>query len=183
MEPEPTNPKVLSAERRFLALCREEGIDAEPGPFSIRVEKSRRRLLLLRDGQPVREYPVIIGRCPEGHKVREGDRRTPIGSYYLCYRNPDSRFHLFMGLSYPNERDARAGLSEGVIDREKYEEIAAAIARRQRPDWYTPLGGEVGIHGGGINRPGTAGCIALRDEDIEELWGATEIGTPVEIVE
>ena len=138
--------------------------------------------MLYFDDQPIKEYAVRISQCPDGPKQREGDRRTPEGNYYICYRNNESRFHLFMGLSYPNDHDARTGLEEGLISREKCQEIAEAVSTKARPDWYTPLGGEVGIHGGGINRKGTLGCIALENEDIEELWAATTHGTSVEIV-
>jgi murein L,D-transpeptidase YafK len=181
--PETVERKLESARQRFLRLCQEAGVAADPLKSAIRVEKSRRRLILLCGGRVLKEYPVVVGACPVGHKKREGDKRTPVGDYYICYRNPESRFHLFMGLSYPNEADARAGLAEGVIDQRKYEEIADTVARKDRPDWYTPLGGEVGIHGGGTSRPGTAGCMALRNEDVEELWGATALGTPVVIVD
>ena len=157
--------KLEAAEHSFLRLCEEHGLPADRARASLRVEKSRRRLSLLLDGSQLRSYPVIIGRSPSGHKRCEGDQRTPVGSYFICYLNPASRFHLFMGLSYPNAEDALAGLRTGMISEAKCREIADAIARREQPDWYTPLGGEVGIHGGGIHKPGTAGCIALHNED------------------
>lgn len=178
-----TEGKLEAAERSFSRLCEEHGRPPDRARASLRVDKSRRRLLLLFDGAPLRSYPVIIGKSPSGHKKREGDQRTPVGSYFICYLNPASRFHLFMGLSYPNAEDALVGLREGVISETKCREIADAIGRRERPDWYTPLGGEVGIHGGGIDKPGTAGCIAMQNADIEQIWGAAGLGTPVEIVD
>ncbi|MBI2192096.1 MAG: L,D-transpeptidase family protein [Planctomycetes bacterium] len=183
LNPAHTLPKLESAQSRYEALCKRLGRGLSPSRASLRVIKSARLLQLCEAGQPVCDYPVQIGLSPRGHKTREGDQRTPVGDYYICSRNPESRFHLFLGLSYPNNQDARAGLAAGLITEEKCREISQAIARHERPDWYTPLGGEVGIHGGGIERSGTQGCIALRDEDIEEVWAATLLGTPVEVRE
>jgi murein L,D-transpeptidase YafK len=181
--PSEHDAKEQSATERFLRLAREVHISPELGLASLRVEKARRRLLLLWGGRALREYEVIIGRSPLGHKEREGDQRTPVGRYAICYRNPRSRFHLFLGLNYPNEADALAGLARGQIDTAPCQRIADAIRRGECPDWHTPLGGEVGIHGGGVDRPGTLGCIAMRNEDVEEVWGATCLGTSVDIVE
>lgn len=175
--------KMDAARERFEQLCHLHGQPMDVAKVTLRIEKARRRLQLLHGNSIVKEYPVRIGQSPVGSKSREGDCMTPVGKYYICYRNPESRFHFFLGLSYPNAEDARAGLAAGLITEEKCREICAAISRKECPDWYTALGGEVGIHGGGIDRPGTLGCIALRDEDIEELWGATRLGTPVEILE
>lgn len=175
------NAKESSAAVRLEELSASLLCVIEPGLTAITILKSRGSLNLFCRDELLKEYSVIIGRNALGHKHREGDNKTPEGEYFICYRNAESRFHLFMGLSYPNENDARAALERGDIDPLKFQEIANCLKRRERPDWYTPLGGEVGIHGGGTHRKGTAGCIALSNEDVEEIWAATTVGTLVTI--
>lgn len=165
----------------YPQLCQTYGLAAAPHESRIAIVKSQRRLVLLHGEQQLAEIPIIVGRQPVGHKQREGDERTPEGDYYICYRNPESRFHRFLGLSYPSAEDAADALAQGVIDQSTHDSICSAIEAGKRPDWYTPLGGEVGIHGGGIDRAGTAGCIAMDNEWIECLWEATCLGTPVSI--
>jgi len=166
---------------RLEQLCASCSCAIEPKLTAITIQKSERSLKLICGQRVIKEYPVIIGRNVLGHKQREGDEKTPEGEYFICYRNAESRFHLFMGLSYPNENDVRAALDSGEIDQQKFQEIVNSLNRRERPDWYTPLGGEVGIHGGGVGRKGTAGCIALDNEDVEEIWAATTLRTSVTI--
>jgi len=165
----------------YGALCARHGLVPAPARTRLSISKPRRMLCLWQDDLLLAELPVIIGRQPVGHKEREGDLRTPEGAYYICLRNAESRFHRFLGLSYPSLPDADRGLALGMIDQATAERIREAIAAGECPEWYSPLGGEVGIHGGGIERDGTLGCIALRNDDIELLWDATVLGTPVQI--
>ena len=173
--------RVDAAIARFEKLCHEKEVPIDASLTSIVVRKSERRLYLFSGGVLLAEFPIRIGRVPHGHKQAEGDRRTPEGDYYICYLNPESSFHLFMGLSYPNAEDARAAYEEARISKGKCEEIEQAISGKDCPDWYTPLGGEVGIHGGGVKMYGTLGCIGLSNEDVESIWGSAQIGTPVKI--
>jgi len=153
-----------------------------PGRASIVVSKSARRLTLFVEGQEVFAARAALGRSAGGHKEREGDRRTPEGDYYVCTRNDRSRYRRFLGLSYPNLRDAEAGFKAGRITRAQRDAIAEAVRGRRRPPWDTPLGGEVGIHGSGSGRDWTLGCVAVDDPDIDVLWKACPLGTPVRIV-
>ncbi len=145
------------------------------------VIKSGRLLTLFVGDVPVKEYAIGLGTAPTGDKEREGDRRTPEGEFYLCYRNPTSRFHRFLGISYPSSDDADRGLRQGLISRDQYRAITTAHAARRQPPWDTPLGGEVGIHGGGSGLDWTWGCIALENAAIEELDRALPTGTRVTI--
>lgn len=130
------------------------------------IEKSARRLLAIRDGDVVREYRVALGFAPEGDKARQGDGRTPEGVFRIDRRNPGSAFHLSLGIDYPQPDD---------------------IARA-RDGGYDP-GGDIFIHGQPNRLAGlvtipydwTAGCIALSDSAIEELWRLAPVGTVVEI--
>jgi len=149
----------------------------------ILVEKRARRLTLLDAATPVRTYHVALGDSSLGDKQREGDRRTPVGEFYVCVKNPDSRFHLSLGLSYPNEEDAERGLRDGLISQAEHDAIVAAVRAGRRPPWDTALGGEIMIHGNGAGRDWTFGCIALDDADIDEIYDAVGLGTAVEVRE
>ncbi len=147
----------------------------------VRIEKSARRLLVFDGDRIAKTYRAASGSA-DGDKAREGDRRTPEGSFYICMKNPQSKYLLSLGLSYPNIEDAERGLADALIDRGQYERIISAIGRKAQPPWYTPLGGEIMIHGHGAATNWTAGCVALSNDDITELYRALPVGTPVEIV-
>ena len=153
-----------------------------PHVAHIVVEKAARRLRLLdAEGAMIAEYPIVIGRAAAGTKEVEGDRRTPEGDYFVCVKNPNSKFHLSLGLNYPNPLDARRGFAGGLITAEQLAAIETAEHERRRPPWDTPLGGEIFIHGHGDGRGGTAGCVAVSDAAIDEIYALVYVGTPVTI--
>ena len=78
-------------------------------PDLVLVEKSEKKLYLMRDGKILREYVIALGKNPVGHKVQEGDGRTPEGRYILDWRNPKSKFHRSIHISYPNESGPASG--------------------------------------------------------------------------
>jgi murein L,D-transpeptidase YafK len=132
------------------------------------VEKSARRLSIFRDGKRIKTYRIALGRNPAGPKQEEGDMKTPEGIYKIDSRNPQSSFHLALHISYPSDEDDRRASARGVS-----------------------AGSDIMIHGirngrgwiGAFHRWSnwTAGCIALTDEEIEELWRVTPDGTTIEI--
>jgi murein L,D-transpeptidase YafK len=126
------------------------------------VNKGRREMLLLRGQSVLRTYRVALGREPVGHKEREGDGRTPEGEYRIELKNPRSRYHLSLRISYPNERDRARAEQLGVDP-----------------------GGDIMIHGlkDGELRQGdwTQGCIAVTDAEMDEIWSLVAEGTPVRI--
>ncbi len=155
---------------------------ASPLPAArIVIDKQAHKLFLYSGERLIRVYPVKIGLNPVDDKVRQGDRCTPEGSYYVCTKNPRSRFHLSLGLSYPNIEDAKRGLRTRVINRAQYDAIVRKISQGRIPPWNTPLGGEIFIHGGAEAWDWTYGCIALTNKDIEELFRIIPNGTKVEI--
>ena len=149
----------------------------------IKIFKQERVLKLYVNGELTNSFRIGLGSSPIGDKNQEGDRRTPTGKYYICTRNDKSRFTLFLGINYPNIKDAARGLQNGLINQQTFEEIKYANERKLQPPWKTPLGGEVGIHGGGNSSDWTWGCIALSDDDIRTLWRYAQLKTPVEIYE
>jgi murein L,D-transpeptidase YafK len=136
-----------------------------PRASHIVVSKSNRVLELRAGATTLKRYRMHLGFMPEGHKQTSGDGRTPEGRYYIDRRNPRSDFHLSLGISYPNALD-----------------VARARAIGARP------GGDIFIHGGprrGVDRRGkdwTAGCIAVTDPEMEEIWSMVPTGTPITIL-
>ena len=132
------------------------------------VLKAPRRLLLLRGDHVLRDYEIALGRSPAGPKRHQGDGRTPEGRYRIDSRVADSRFHRALHISYPNEDDLDFARRAGVEP-----------------------GGDVMIHGlpdgerwiGDVHREfdWTNGCIALTDDEMNEIWELVDDGTPIEI--
>lgn len=145
------------------------------------VSKSARQLSLYSDGRVVRTYKIALGTNPVDDKVRQGDRSTPEGDFYVCVKNARSNFYLSLGLSYPNVEDAERGLRDKLISRAQRNTIVRAIQNKRRPPWDTALGGEIFIHGGGTDGDWTWGCVALANPDIKELFDAVPMGTSVRI--
>jgi murein L,D-transpeptidase YafK len=129
------------------------------------VSKTNRVLALMNGAETLKRYEVHLGFAPEGHKLRSGDGRTPEGRYYIDRRNPRSDFFLSLGVSYPNAID-----------------IARARAMGVRP------GGDIFIHGGPTRaadrrkKDWTAGCIAVSDQEMEEIWSMVPTGIPITIL-
>ena len=148
------------------------------------VVKKGARTLSLYDGPThlVKTYRVALGPQPTGPKQLEGDGATPEGDYYVTHANPRSKFHLSLGLSYPNAADAARGVSRGSITKTEGQAIVDAIDKRERPPQHTKLGGDIFLHGGGASTDWTAGCIALESKDIEELFARLPIGARVTIL-
>lgn len=144
---------------------------APPAPLAapvdrIVVEKRARRLTVYRDDSALRVYAITLGFAPVGNKERQGDGKTPEGTFRIDRRNAQSRFHLSLGLDYPQPAHAARAAAGGYS-----------------------AGGDIFIHG---QPPGlgarqrlagdwTAGCIAVSNAVIEELWRVTAIGTVVEV--
>ncbi|MGX5730166.1 L,D-transpeptidase family protein [Pseudoxanthomonas beigongshangi] len=129
---------------------------------AIRVYKAQRRMELLRDGRVISTYRIALGDAPLGHKRQQGDEKTPEGDYHISYRNPRSRFHLSLRISYPDEADRRQARAHGVDP-----------------------GGDIMIHGAtppGFRGDWTDGCIAVTNAEMDEIWRRVPVGTPIRIV-
>ncbi len=143
------------------------------------VTKGARRLELYSDGAVVRSYKIGLGLSPVEDKVRQGDRRTPEGEFYVFTKNDKSAFYLSLGLSYPNIEDAQRGLRDKLISRAQHDAIVSAIRRKATPPQNTALGGDIYIHGNGAGSDWTWGCVALENADMKELFEVIRVGTPV----
>ena len=142
---------------------------AEPAQADlVEVYKSERRLELRREGKLLKAYRVALGFAPLHHKEREGDGRTPEGSYTVDARNPRSAFHLSLRVSYPDDRD-----------------------RARAAELGAPPGGDIYIHGlpNGLRklwtphprRDWTTGCVAVTDAEMREIWSRVPTGVRVVI--
>ncbi len=163
-----------------------------PGELKVVIQKSRNVLTLYKGMTPVKSYWAVFGKGhSRGDKRRKGDKRTPEGEFYICTLNHSERFYKFMGISYPGLKHAEKGFRQGMITQSEYQEILKAHRERRQPPWETELGGAIGIHGrmlGAAVRPGarlenwTDGCIALNNEDVDEIYSVVSLGTPVIIM-
>jgi murein L,D-transpeptidase YafK len=145
------------------------------------VYKSKRKLELYSVGKLVRTYKVGLGLNPVPDKVRQGDRATPEGDFYVFTKNDKSAYYLSLGISYPNIEDAERGLRDGLISRAQHDAIVNAIKKKATPPQRTALGGDIYIHGNGASSDWTWGCVALENEDVKELFAVVSVGTPVSI--
>ncbi|MEW6116730.1 MAG: L,D-transpeptidase family protein [Nitrospirota bacterium] len=133
----------------------------------ILVIKSKRLMVLFRNDQVLRAYNITLGRNPKGHKTKQGDKRTPEGAYIIDYRNEKSRYYRSLHISYPNAADLLNAGSQGVAPGADImiHGLPNGIADRDIPltwDW-------------------TAGCIAVTNREMQEIWELVPDGTPIEI--
>lgn len=130
------------------------------------VTKGQRTMEAYSNGQLVKTYKISLGRNPLGDKQHQGDKRTPEGEYTISEKNPNSGFHKNLGVSYPNTTDKKEAQQLGLDP-----------------------GGEIKVHGlrNGFGFIGkfhrlfnwTAGCVAVTDDEIDELYRAVDLGTPI----
>ncbi len=144
----------------------------------IEINKGKRRLTAYIGGS-VSVYTVVLGFSPVGDKQLEGDGCTPEGQFYVCVKNPQSKFHLSLGISYPAPANAERALASGAIKNDEFDAILQAYVDGGMPPQKTALGGEIYIHGGGTEGDWTEGCIAMDNSEMEELFSLVEVGMPV----
>lgn len=151
------------------------------GESYILVYKARRILQLWQGEEMIGEYDIALGFEPVGHKGREGDGKTPEGEYYVCMKNPNSKYYLSLGVSYPGIPDAQRGLERGLITQDEHDKIVRAIDSGGTPPWNTALGGQIMIHGCGSHADWTEGCIAVENQMMDILWESCNVGTQIVI--
>jgi murein L,D-transpeptidase YafK len=172
---------TLAVAAYFILAQSKETVNELKNPRIV-IKKQARTLEVFEDDKLVKSMKLVLGFAPVGDKEVEGDGKTPEGEFYVFTKNSESRFHLSLGLSYPSKSDAERGLKANLISREEFDAINKAIDENGMPPQKTRLGGEIYIHGGGTDRDWTDGCIALRNEDITELFALIPKGAKVTIV-
>lgn len=156
----------------ILALVFFFPVSAEAAQFKtvdkIVIHKKAKKMKVYHQNKLIQVYKIALGFSPKGHKLQAGDGKTPEGKYQIIAKNPKSRFHLSLKISYPNAQDKIKAYHAGVSP-----------------------GGDIMIHGIGKNgwlgslhtkSDWTLGCIAVTNEEIAELYHATSVGTLVEIL-
>ena len=167
-------PKAIGGKRPTFTPAEDTLLHDRPLPAGLMVDsivaqKAKRLLIVYSRKRPIKAYRVALGDAPVGHKHFEGDEKTPEGLYHIDGKNPHSQAHKSLGISYPNAADK------------------AYAARHGQPP-----GGLVKIHGiwngqGHIGKAHllddwTNGCIAITDEEIDELYDRVKVGIPVLIL-
>jgi murein L,D-transpeptidase YafK len=132
------------------------------------VLKKERTLQLLSKEKIIKTYKIALGGDPIGPKTRLGDHKTPEGIYVLDFRNPHSQFYRSIHVSYPSPRDRAEAHKNGVSP-------GGDIFVHGLPNGYRFVGAAHRLH------DWTDGCVAVTDEEIEEIWAAVPDGTPIEI--
>ncbi len=153
------------------------------------VETEPRVLKIMLGNDEVEVFPrVAIGRHGADFDKAHGDKKTPLGEYRIGWVNENSKFHRFLGLTYPNIDNAKRAFRDGLIGEETVRTIMRAEMEEGVPPQNTPLGGQIGIHGlGAADREihdtfdWTSGCIALTNEEIDRLSKWIKKGTLVVI--
>ncbi|MDB5666799.1 L,D-transpeptidase family protein [Cypionkella sp.] len=141
-----------------------------PEITSIQVQKANRKMYLLHNSKVIKQYDIGLGGVPIGDKEFEGDMKTPEGIYFISHRNPNSAYHLSLAISYPNDEDRANAELLGM-----------------------PPGGDIMIHGGPPRKANgkkrkvssvdwTAGCIAVTDDEVENIYAMVKPGTPIQIL-
>jgi murein L,D-transpeptidase YafK len=133
----------------------------------ITIHKSQRKMVVYRGGTALKTYKIALGRAPVGDKIRQGDNRTPEGHFRINRRNAGSKFHLSLGLDYPQAADLKRAAAGGYN-----------------------AGGDIMIHGQPNSVPTgyimsgdwTAGCIAVTNAEIAEIFTATKMGATVDVM-
>ena len=166
-------------EQKLLAA----GLSRELFNPMILIRKRSREMLVLSDDIVVATYPVGNGRDTIGIKLNASDQKTPEGQYYICSKDPENRFHLFMQINYPSPDDAKRGAVQQIIKPGEETKIEAAWEKNACPPTDTALGGPLGIHGFGAESSWTTdGSISMHNIHIEELFWNIATGTSVAIL-
>lgn len=148
--------------------AKSNSVNVEDSIDLVKVDKSARKMYLIRNGQIVRKYRVSLGDSPKGHKQQEGDERTPEGLYILDYKKEDSSFYRAMHINYPNDQDlakaAKLGVNPGgqIMIHGQKNNTAPVRTYSKRSDW-------------------TNGCIALSNSEMDEFMSLVSSGTPIHI--
>jgi len=155
---------------------------------SIIIEKRNRKLFLMDKNEVIKSYKVVLGRSPVGNKVKEGDNKTPEGKYYIDNKNPQSKYHLSLHISYPNKEDRKRAKKQGVDPgrdimihglpnnisdyMNKMKSVNLDFVADTSNDFLSWLL---------MKFDWTRGCVALTNENIEEIYDLVDMKTPVYI--
>lgn len=149
-----------------LAACAPSKFKTYDGPpvTQVIVKKGERKMYMMSGNRAIKVYDIGLGFAPMGHKQFEGDGKTPEGLYTIDRRNPNSTYHLSIGVSYPNTQD---------------QALAAAVGRSAGSDIFIHGQGPEGRALSQRRQDWTAGCIAVTDDEAEDIYAMVRDGTPI----
>jgi murein L,D-transpeptidase YafK len=161
--------------------------------YDLVIFRASQELKVMSGNQVVKLFHIAYGKGGQGAKRTLGDKKTPLGVYKIIKFKGNSKFHYFMQLDYPNLLDAWYGYKNKIISATEFKNIATAIKHNKIAPQDTKLGGYIGIHGLGNTTDQklaihsetnwTQGCIAITNEEINDLKKYVTIGTRVIINE
>jgi len=172
-----------------LLVASSTGSTVLAGEIRVFIDTKSDTLQVMNGDRVVKIYEnIAIGRYGKTYFKIRGDNKTPLGKFRVGWTNKKTRYHRFLGLTYPDLPAADRALVDGRIDEAQWQAIRRAAEAGEVPSQNTPLGGMIGIHGIGDGDRAvhsefnwTNGCVALTNEEIDELMQWVKIGTPVEI--
>ncbi|QUY42958.1 murein L,D-transpeptidase family protein [Acaryochloris marina] len=169
----PVGDGLINGDQAIATLMNLSTLDSEK--ITLLIEKSKFRLTVYYDQKPLKSYPVVLGSAPTGDKLREGDRKTPEGLFQIQDKYPHPSWSKFLWINYPTADSWRKHLD----------------AKRQgKIKVSDTVGSEIGIHGVPVGsnhlvdqrQNWTWGCISLKNQDVDELYGVVSKGTWIEIL-
>lgn len=159
--------------------------------LKIIIDRSSYRLQIYSGNTLIKSYKTVFGKNPSKIKTSANDLVTPIGEYQVCAIENNHKYHKYLQLNYPNEKDAAEALKRGYINQKEFEIILNSVNKNECPNGNTKLGANIGIHGIGEfdiifrNLPftfnWTNGSIAISNKSIDELASIVKIGTHIKI--
>ncbi len=179
--------------KRFLLVCLlvlvPAGSPLLAEGIRVLIDTETDSLKVMQGDHVIRSYEnIAIGRYGKTYFKVRGDNKTPLGQFRIGWVKKSARYYRFLGLTYPDLPAADRALVDGRIDESQWQLIRRASEAGKVPSQRTPLGGQIGIHGIGSGDRQvhqdfnwTNGCIAITNEEIDELLQWVKVGTPVEI--
>ena len=168
------------AKAKYNELLTQNGLTRDKYSPSIIVRKKSRELTVYSNSVPIITYSIGLGRSPSGKKQDKFDQKTPEGQYYICRKDLDHTYHMFLQINYPSSDDASRATINHVISTSEEIRINQAEQNGDPPPADTNLGGNVGIHGFGAECCWTKdGSVSMHNSDIEELFWNIEKGCPI----
>jgi len=179
--------------KRFLLVCLlvlvPAGSPLLAEGIRVLIDTETDSLKVMQGDRVIRSYEnIAIGRYGKTYFKVRGDNKTPLGQFRIGWVKKSARYYRFLGLTYPDLPAADRALVDGRIDESQWQSIRRASRAGKIPSQRTPLGGQIGIHGIGSGDRQvhqdfnwTNGCIAITNEEIDELLQWVKVGTPVEI--
>ena len=168
---------------KYNELLAKNNITRENYKPSIILRKKTRELTIYANSIKIATYTVGLGRSSIGRKQNKDDLKTPEGNYYICKKEFNHKYHMFLQINYPSSEDAERARNSLLISNTDYINISQAETNGEPPPDNTELGGNIGIHGFGSESSWTKdGSISMNNVDLEEVYWNIPVGCPIMIL-